>query len=135
MMTTYQNNRQRLPETRRAVIHAFSVGDHRGYIRVGLFEDGRPGEIFVDLGKVGSTMSGLIDALAIMTSLALQSGIPLQVIARKFEGQKYPPSGYTANPEIPYAESIPEYVFRWLALKFPEPTAAPATTQQQTTHP
>ncbi len=120
--------RQRLPDERRSVTHKFQVGDQEGYITVGLYDDGRPGEIFVKIAKEGSTVSGLMDAVALLTSVTLQYGVPIQDLARKLRNTRFEPYGRTNNPDIPWATSIVDYVFRWLERKFaPEYAAADAS--------
>ncbi len=111
-------HRRKLPDERRAITHKFSVGGHEGYLTVGLYEDGQPGEIFITMAKEGSTVSGLMDSFATAVSLALQYGVPLKVLCDKFSHTRFEPSGYTPNPEIKYAKSVMDYIFRWLALKF-----------------
>lgn len=113
--------RRRLSEERRAVTHKFRVGDQEGYITVGLYDDGQPGEIFLRMSKEGSLLGGLMDCFATAISLGLQYGVPLKVLARKFTGVQFAPKGETENPNIPSAESIVDYVFRWLAGKFLTP--------------
>src|SRR5512138_2338973 len=110
--------RRRLPDERRAVTHKFSIGGHEGYMTVGMYEDGTPGELFVTMAKEGSVVSGLMDNFATMISMSLQYGVPLKVLADKFSHTRFEPSGFTGNPEIPIAKSITDYIFRWLALKF-----------------
>jgi ribonucleoside-diphosphate reductase alpha chain len=110
--------RRRLPDTRKAVTHKFDVAGHEGYLTVGLFEDGQPGELFITMAKEGSTIGGLMDTIGTLTSLALQYGVPLEALLRKFAHQRFEPSGFTKNPEIRNAASIIDYVFRWLALQF-----------------
>ena len=110
--------RRRLPAERQAVTHKFEIGGHEGYLTVGLYEDGSPGEIFVKMAKEGSTVSGLMDSFATAISLALQYGVPLKVLVDKFSHTRFEPSGYTGNPEIPIAKSIMDYIFRWLASRF-----------------
>ncbi|HEX4121590.1 MAG TPA: vitamin B12-dependent ribonucleotide reductase, partial [Verrucomicrobiae bacterium] len=110
--------RRRLPDTRTAVTHKFDVAGHEGYLTVGLFEDGQPGELFITMAKEGSTIGGLMDCIGTLTSLALQYGVPLEALLRKFAHQRFEPSGYTKNPQIRNASSIIDYVFRWLALQF-----------------
>ncbi len=110
--------RRRLPDTRTAVTHKFDVAGHEGYLTVGLFEDGQPGELFITMAKEGSTIGGLMDSIGTLTSLALQYGVPLEALLRKFAHQRFEPSGFTKNPEIRNASSIIDYVFRWLALQF-----------------
>jgi ribonucleoside-diphosphate reductase alpha chain len=110
--------RHKLSDERAAVTHKFSVGAHEGYLTVGLYEDGAPGEIFITMAKEGSTVSGLMDSFATAVSLALQYGVPLKVLCDKFSHMRFEPSGWTNNPEIRYAKSIMDYIFRWLAYKF-----------------
>jgi len=110
--------RRRLPETRTAVTHKFDIAGHEGYLTVGLFEDGQPGELFITMAKEGSTIGGLMDGIGTLTSMALQYGVPLEALARKFAHQRFEPSGFTKNPEIRNASSITDYVFRWMAVNF-----------------
>ncbi len=110
--------RRKLPDERRAITHKFSVGGHEGYLTVGLYDDGQPGEIFITMAKEGSTVSGLMDSFATAVSLALQYGVPLKVLCDKFSHSRFEPSGWTNNPEIRYAKSVMDYIFRWLAYKF-----------------
>jgi ribonucleoside-diphosphate reductase alpha chain len=110
--------RRKLPDERRAITHKFSVGGHEGYLTVGLYDNGQPGEIFITMAKEGSTVSGLMDSFATAVSLALQYGVPLKVLCDKFSHSRFEPSGWTPNPEIRYAKSVMDYIFRWLALKF-----------------
>jgi len=110
--------RRKLPDERRALTHKFSINGHEGYITVGLYEDGQPGEIFLTMAKEGSTISGLMDAFATSISLALQYGVPLKALVDKFSHMRFEPSGFTKNPEIPIAKSITDYIFRWLASRF-----------------
>ncbi|HUI41166.1 MAG TPA: vitamin B12-dependent ribonucleotide reductase [Terriglobia bacterium] len=110
--------RKKLADERSAVTHKFSVGGHEGYITVGLYEDGQPGEIFITMAKEGSTVSGLMDSFATAISLALQYGVPLKVLCDKFSHTRFEPSGWSRNPDIGYAKSLMDYIFRWLALKF-----------------
>lgn len=115
--------RRRLPDTRRAITHHFTImtqdgSVHDGYITVGMYEDGSPGEIFVTVAKEGSTISGLMDAFATAISIALQYGVPLEVLVRKFSHMRFEPSGVTTNPEIRVAKSLVDYIFRWLASQF-----------------
>ncbi|HKB81378.1 MAG TPA: vitamin B12-dependent ribonucleotide reductase [Thermoanaerobaculia bacterium] len=110
--------RRKLPDERESITHKFSIGGHEGYITVGKYEDGTPGEIFITMAKEGSTISGLMDSFATMTSLALQHGVPLQLLVDKFTHTRFEPSGYTRNPEIPMTKSIMDYIFKWLAIKF-----------------
>ena len=110
--------RRRLPDTRTAVTHKFDVAGHEGYLTVGLFEDNQPGELFITMAKEGSTIGGLMDGIGTLTSLALQYGVPLEALVKKFAHQRFEPSGFTKNPEIRSAASITDYVFRWMALQF-----------------
>ncbi len=110
--------RRRLPDTRTAVTHKFDIAGHEGYMTVGLFEDGQPGELFITMAKEGSTIGGLMDSIGTLTSIALQYGVPLEALVKKFAHQRFEPSGFTKNPEIRNAASITDYVFRWLALQF-----------------
>ncbi len=115
--------RRKLPDERRAITHKFDIAGHEGYITVGLFEDGQPGEIFLVMAKEGSTISGFADAFAQAISYALQYGVPLQALVDKFSHVRFEPSGMTRNPEIRFAKSIVDYIFRWLASKFLSPEA------------
>ena len=110
--------RRRLPDERRAVTHKFQVAGHEGYITVGLYPDGQPGEIFLKMAKEGSTISGLMDSLATMTSISLQYGVPLRDLVNKFSHMRFEPSGFTGNSEIPIAKSTVDYIFRWLGSRF-----------------
>ena len=110
--------RKRLADERRAVTHKFSIAGHEGYLTVGMYEDGQPGELFITMAKEGSTVSGLMDAFATAISLSLQYGVPLKVLADKFTHTRFEPSGFTNNPDLPIAKSITDYIFRWLSLKF-----------------
>ncbi|MBV8196277.1 MAG: vitamin B12-dependent ribonucleotide reductase [Candidatus Dormibacteraeota bacterium] len=113
--------RKRLPSERQALTHRFEVSGHEGYITVGLYEDGQPGEIFLKMAKEGSTVSGLMDSFATAISLALQYGVPLQALVDKFSHTRFEPQGFTKNPEIPIAKSVMDYIFRWLASRFLPP--------------
>jgi ribonucleoside-diphosphate reductase alpha chain len=115
--------RRKLPDERKAITHKFDIQGHEGYITVGLFEDGQPGEIFLVMAKEGSTISGFADAFAQAISYALQYGVPLQALVDKFSHVRFEPSGMTRNPEIRFAKSIVDYIFRWLATKFLSPEA------------
>ncbi|HEX7254142.1 MAG TPA: vitamin B12-dependent ribonucleotide reductase, partial [Thermoanaerobaculia bacterium] len=110
--------RRKLPDERRAITHKFSVAGHEGYITVGLYEDGKPGEIFLTMSKEGSTISGLMDSFATAISLTLQYGVPLEALIDKFTHMRFEPSGFTKNPEIPIAKSLVDYIFKWLGSKF-----------------
>src|SRR5437667_356561 len=117
--------RHKLPEERLSVTHKFEVGGHEGYITVGMYKNGEPGEIFIRMAKEGSTVSGLMDSFATAASLALQHGVPLKVLCEKFAHTRFEPSGWSKNPDIGFAKSIMDYIFRWLHLRF-------LTGQQQT---
>jgi ribonucleoside-diphosphate reductase alpha chain len=110
--------RRRMPETRLAMNHKFEIAGHKGYLTVGMFEDGNPGEIFIQMNKEGSTIGGLMDTVATLTSLSLQFGVPLESLVKKFAYQRFEPSGFTKNPDIRNATSITDYVFRWLGCQF-----------------
>ena len=110
--------RRHLPNTRRSITHKFSVGGHDGYITVGLFEDGKPGELFITMAKEGSTIGGLMDVIGTLTSMGLQYGVPLQVYVGKFSHTRFEPAGWTSNPDIPNAKSVVDYIFRWLGMEF-----------------
>jgi ribonucleoside-diphosphate reductase alpha chain len=110
--------RHRLPEERASITHKFSIAGHEGYITVGLYPTGQPGEIFIKMAKEGSTVSGLMDAFATSISLALQHGVPLKVLCEKFAHTRFEPSGWTGNEQIGYAKSLMDYIFRWLNLRF-----------------
>lgn len=113
--------RRRLPDERQSLTHKFAIAGHKGYITVGLYEDGTPGEVFITMAKQGSTISGLMDSFASMTSFALQYGVPLRFLVAKCINARFEPSGYTGNGEIPYAKSITDYIFRWMAYRFLTP--------------
>jgi ribonucleoside-diphosphate reductase alpha chain len=114
----YRAVRRRLPDERKAVTHKFDIAGHEGYLTVGMFDDGQPGELFVTMAKEGSTISGLMDAFATQTSYALQFGVPLKFMVDKFSHMRFEPSGFTKNKEIPIAKSIVDYIFRWMASHF-----------------
>ena len=115
--------RRKLPDERHAITHKFDIAGHEGYITVGLFDDGTPGEIFLTMAKEGSTISGFADAFAQAISYSLQYGVPLQVLVDKFSHARFEPSGMTKNPEVRFAKSIVDYIFRWMATKFLSPEA------------
>ncbi len=110
--------RHKMPDTRMSLTHRFEIAGHEGYITVGLFEDGMPGELFVTMSKEGSTIGGLMDTVGTLTSIALQYGVPLESLVKKFAYQRFEPSGFTKNPDIRNATSITDYVFRWLGCQF-----------------
>jgi ribonucleoside-diphosphate reductase alpha chain len=110
--------RRCLPDERHSLTHHFSVGGQEGYVTVGRYEDGLPGELFIRMAKEGSTVSGLMDSFATAVSLALQYGVPLRVLCDKFSHTRFEPSGWSGNPKIGYAKSLTDYLFRWLELRF-----------------
>jgi ribonucleoside-diphosphate reductase alpha chain len=110
--------RERLPDTRQSVTHKFSVSGHEGYITVGLYPDGRPGELFITMAKEGSTIGGLMDAFGTAVSMSLQYGVPLEDYVRKFSHMRFEPQGYTKHPDIRIAKSLIDYIFRWLGITF-----------------
>jgi ribonucleoside-diphosphate reductase alpha chain len=114
-------HRRRLPAERTAVTHKFEIAGHEGYITVGLYPDGQPGEIFLKMAKEGSTVSGLMDSFATTVSVALQYGVPLRDLVNKFAHVRFEPSGFTGNQEIPIAKSTVDYIFRWLGSRFLSP--------------
>ncbi len=140
----YKPVRRKLPAERKAITHKFNIAGHEGYITVGMYDDGQPGEIFLVMAKEGSSISGLMDSFATAISLALQYGVPIKVLIDKFSHVRFEPSGHTGNPEVPFAKSIVDYIFRWLASKFlpreeqvqtgvhvaDEPQAAPGSSAQ-----
>ena len=110
--------RHRLPDERLSITHKFNIGGHEGYITVGLYKKGMPGELFITMAKEGSTVSGLMDSFACSVSLSLQHGVPLKLLCEKFAHTRFEPSGWSHNPDIGYAKSIMDYIFRWLQLRF-----------------
>ncbi|MBV8173424.1 MAG: vitamin B12-dependent ribonucleotide reductase [Verrucomicrobia bacterium] len=113
-----QPSRNRMPDTRVSITHKFEIAGHEGYITVGLYQNSQPGELFIQMAKEGSTIGGLMDTVATLTSLALQYGVPLESLVKKFAYQRFEPSGFTKNPDIRNATSITDYVFRWLGCQF-----------------
>jgi ribonucleoside-diphosphate reductase alpha chain len=113
-------HRHRLPHTRPSITHKFDLANHEGYLNVGLYEDGTPGELFITMAKEGSTVGGMMDAFATAISLCLQYGVPLEALVKKFSHQRFEPSGMTSNRDIPFAKSIVDYIFRWLGMRFLE---------------
>jgi ribonucleoside-diphosphate reductase alpha chain len=111
-------NRHRLPDERPAITHHFSVGGHEGYLTVGLYPNGQPGEIFIRMAKEGSTIAGLMECFGTVVSVSLQHGVPLRVLCDKLSHTRFEPSGWTGNAELGYAKSIMDYLFRWLELRF-----------------
>jgi ribonucleoside-diphosphate reductase alpha chain len=110
--------RHRLKEERASITHKFNIGGHEGYITVGLYPNGEPGELFIKMAKEGSTVSGLMDSFALAVSIALQHGVPLKMFCEKFAHTRFEPSGWSNNPDIGFAKSIMDYIFRWLQLRF-----------------
>ena len=113
-----QPRRERLPHTRRSLTHKFDIQGHEGYVNVGFYPDGRPGELFITMAKEGSTIGGLMDVLGTSISIGLQYGVPLEVFVNKFAHSRFEPAGFTQNPDIPIAKSIADYIFRWLGMEF-----------------
>lgn len=111
---TKPSHRQKLPETRRSIVHHFKVGEHKGYLIVGFYDDGRPGELFINMTREGSTLGGTLDAVAALTSIAMQNGVELEQLVHKFAFSRFEPSGHSSNSQIGFAYSIIDYVFRWL---------------------
>src|SRR5215471_21349896 len=120
--------RHRLPDERRSTTHRFSVAGHKGYITVGIYPNGEPGEVFIVMAKEGSPVSGLVSSFAQVVSVALQYGVPLEVLCEKFVHTRFEPSGFTGNPEVPVATSIMDYIFQWLKLRFFGKCTLPAST-------
>ena len=120
----YRPQRRKLPDERASITHKFSIGGHEGYVTVGLYDDGAPGELFITMAKEGSTISGLMDGFATTISLALQYGVPLKFLVDKFSHVRFEPSGWTGNQQIPYAKSLLDYIFRWLGARFLGPEYA-----------
>ncbi len=132
---TVRPKRERLPDTRNSITHKFDISGHEGYIVVGLYEDGRPGELFLIMGKEGSTLGGLLDSIGILTSVSLQYGVPLEALVRKFSHCRFEPSGWTKNPDIRQATSIVDYIFRWLGVMFLADGEGEPVPQQNNTEP
>lgn len=119
--STISSPRKRLLDTRPSMTHKFNISGHEGYLIVGIYEDGRPGELFIKLAKEGSTLAGLADTIGILTSLCLQYGVPVETLANKLKETRYEPAGHTNNKEIPIASSLSDYIFRWLDMNFNDP--------------
>ncbi|MCA9136274.1 MAG: hypothetical protein KDB00_05935 [Planctomycetales bacterium] len=137
LAATSMSVRKRLPDTRKSITHKFEIGELTGYVSVGVFDDRRPGELFIKVGKEGSTIRGLLDSIGIVTSLALQYGVPVSKLAEKLSHVQFEPSGITKNQDIPIAKSIVDYVFRWLGKTFgdtevDESDPSPETHQSNT---
>jgi ribonucleoside-diphosphate reductase alpha chain len=110
--------RRRLPDTRQSITHKFNIAGHEGYLTVGLYDDGKPGELFITMSKEGSTIGGLMDSLGTAVSVALQYGVPIESLVNKFTHQRFEPAGMTMNKDIPFAKSLVDYIFRWLGIQF-----------------
>ncbi|MDX2035532.1 MAG: vitamin B12-dependent ribonucleotide reductase [Isosphaeraceae bacterium] len=124
--------RERLASTRRSLTHKFDIQGHEGYVTVGFYEDGRPGEVFITMAKEGSTIGGLMDVIGTSVSIGLQYGVPLEVFVNKFAHSRFEPSGFTKNPDIPIAKSVTDYIFRWLGIEFIEGYREANTPQRAT---
>jgi len=124
--------RARMPATRRSITHKFEIAGHEGYMTVGLYEDGRPGELFITMAKEGSTVGGIMNAFGTAISLCLQYGVPLHALVSKFSHSRFEPSGYTTNPDIPIAKSLVDYIFRWLDITFPNSATPDTATSVKT---
>jgi len=120
----YRPVRRKLEDDRASVTHKFSIAGHEGYVTVGLYPDGTPGEVFIRMAKEGSTIAGIMDSFATSISYCLQYGVPLKFLVAKFGLVRCEPMGWTGNPQIPFAKSIPDYIFRWMGLKFLGPEYA-----------
>ena len=123
-------NRHRLPDERVGLIHHFSIASHEGYLTVGLYPNGQPGEIFIRMAKEGSTIAGLMECFGTVVSVSLQHGVPLKVLCDKLSHTRFEPSGWTGNEELGYAKSIMDYLFRWMELRFLSGKQLPLFTQQ-----
>jgi ribonucleoside-diphosphate reductase alpha chain len=110
--------RRRLADTRASITHKFNIGGHEGYLTVGLYDDGMPGELFITMAKEGSTIGGLMDSLGTAVSVALQYGVPVESLVNKFTHQRFEPAGMTTNRDIPFAKSLVDYIFRWMGMEF-----------------
>ena len=135
---TAQPLRRKLADERPSITHKFSIAGHEGYITVGLYPDHMPGEIFISMNKAGSTISGLMDTIAVSVSTGLQYGVPLSFFVDKFSHVRFEPSGWTGNQQLPYAKSIIDYLFRWLGKRFlgrTDPTEAGDSTGLRPTEP
>jgi len=124
--------RRRMPSTRRSVTHKFDIAGHEGYLTVGLYDDATPGELFITMAKEGSTVGGLMDAFGTAISMCLQYGVPVKSLVEKFAHTRFEPSGFTKNPDIPIAKSLPDYIFRWFGQTFMDGYKEPATAKALT---
>jgi len=129
--------RRRMPATRQSVTHKFEVAGHEGYLTVGMYEDGAPGELFITMAKEGSTVGGIMDAFGTAISLSLQYGVSVRELCTKFAHSRFEPSGFTKNPQIPFAKSLVDYIFRWLDHTFPDgrSTLVRIPSQEQASEP
>lgn len=116
--TASSPRRRRLPTSRKSITHRFVIEGQKGYFTCGLYEDGTPGELFIRISKEGSTLSGMMDAFSLMVSLALQYGVPLNTMVTKLTNMHFEPCGKTENPDIPFAQSIVDYIFKWMEKRF-----------------
>ena len=123
-------NRHRLPDERVGITHHFSIAGHEGYLTVGLYPNGQPGEIFIRMAKEGSTIAGLMECFGTVVSVSLQHGVPLKVLCDKLSHTRFEPSGWTGNEELGYAKSIMDYLFRWMELRFLSGKQLPLFAQQ-----
>jgi ribonucleoside-diphosphate reductase alpha chain len=123
-------NRHRLPDERAGVTHHFSIAGHEGYLTVGVYPNGQPGEVFIRMAKEGSTIAGLMECFGTVVSVSLQHGVPLRVLCDKLSHTRFEPSGWTGNEELGYAKSIMDYLFRWMALRFLSGKQLPLFAQQ-----
>ncbi|MEZ6138256.1 MAG: vitamin B12-dependent ribonucleotide reductase [Pirellulaceae bacterium] len=114
----YKPRRERLPDTRQSITHKFNIAGHEGYLNVGLYPDGRPGELFITMAKEGSTVGGLMDAFGTAISMSLQYGVPVEVLVNKFSHTRFEPMGHTTNPDVRIAKSVVDYIFRWMGVTF-----------------
>jgi len=124
-------NRNRLPDERVGLTHHFSIAGHEGYLTVGLYPNGQPGEIFIRMAKEGSTIAGLMECFGTVVSVSLQHGVPLKVLCDKLSHTRFEPSGWTGNEELGYAKSIMDYLFRWMELRFLSGKQLPLFAQQR----
>jgi ribonucleoside-diphosphate reductase alpha chain len=131
----YKPRRERLPDTRQSITHKFNIAGHEGYLNVGLYPDGRPGELFITMAKEGSTVGGLMDSFGTAISMSLQYGVPLEVLVNKFSHTRFEPMGHTTNPDIRIAKSMVDYIFRWMGITFLAGYREASTGQSKDTSP